>query len=138
MSLLRGTFGWVLIVSFVGVAQAALESTLQPLRSPELAVTVFPVSVPTSVPAGPAGRLQLTVHGADHPGIVSAMTRVIADRGGNITDLSTRLAGGLYVIVAEFELPDEADVSSLDAQLRQVAGSVGVTAHLAPVDSDVL
>ena len=38
-------------------------------------------------------------------GIVAAMTRVLADAGGNVTDLSTRLAGSLYVVVAEVELP---------------------------------
>ena len=47
----------------------------------------------------------LSVHGADRLGIVAAMTRVLADAGGNITDLTTRLAGTLYVLVAEVELP---------------------------------
>ena len=37
---------------------------------------------------------------ATHRGIVSAITQVIAGHGGNVTDLTTRLAGALYVLIA--------------------------------------
>ncbi len=47
----------------------------------------------------------VSVHGADRPGIVHRVGAAIAAAGGNITDLSTRLAGDLYVLVAEVDLP---------------------------------
>ena len=49
----------------------------------------------------------VTVHGADRLGIVARLASVIAGAGGNITDLSTRLVGDLYVLVAEVDLPTE-------------------------------
>ena len=35
----------------------------------------------------------MTVHGADRLGIVARLASVIAEAGGNITDLTTRLSG---------------------------------------------
>ena len=52
----------------------------------------------------------MTVHGADRLGIVARLAGVIAEAGGNITDLSTRLSGALYVLLAEVDLPRSADV----------------------------
>lgn len=138
MSLLRATFAWTLIVSFEGATAAGLDATLDPLRSADLAVTIFPVSTASAPPLTDMCKFQLTVHGADHSGIVSAITRVVADHDGNVTDLSTRLGGGLYVVIAEFDLPVDRDADALAAELRRVAAAVGVTAHLAPADSDVL
>ena len=63
----------------------------------------------------------LSVHGADRPGIVSAVTAVVAAAGGNITDLSTRLTGELYVLLAEVDLPSSADVDALRARLARVS-----------------
>jgi glycine cleavage system transcriptional repressor len=80
----------------------------------------------------------LTVHGGDRPGIVSAITDVIARRGGNITDLTTRLAGVFYVLVAEVDLPADADFDALESELAQVAGGLGVEASLRAADADVL
>ena len=51
------------------------------------------------------GTYLVSVHGADRPGIVSAVTAVVAEAGGNVTDLSTRLSGELYVLLAEVDLP---------------------------------
>ena len=42
--------------------------------------------------------------------------------GGNITDLTTRLAGGLYLLVAEVDLPDGVDVEALTSALRAHRG----------------
>ena len=50
----------------------------------------------------------------------------MASYGGNITDLTTRLAGGLYVLVAEVDLPEDADVDSLSRALTEVAHELGV------------
>lgn len=138
MSLLHGNFAWTLIVSFDHATLTELDATLDPLRVPGLGLAVYPVAEPGSTASGEVEALQLTVHGGDRPGIVSALTRVIADHGGNITDLSTRLAGGLYAVVAEFDLPVDVDLEQFGQQLRTAADAMGVTAHLAPADSDVL
>jgi glycine cleavage system transcriptional repressor len=78
------------------------------------------------------------VHGADRPGIVSALTGVIAAVGGNVTDLSTRLTGHLYVLLAEVDIPAETDMPALLTRLTQVADELGVDASLRPVEPDLL
>jgi glycine cleavage system transcriptional repressor len=80
----------------------------------------------------------LVVHGADRLGIVAAVTAALAEAGGNITDLSTRLAGDLYVLGAEVDLPRAADVAALVRELDAVAARLSVEITFRPVDVDVL
>ncbi|GGM30239.1 MULTISPECIES: glycine cleavage system protein R [Micromonospora] len=135
MTRLRGHFAMTLIC--VGPTAAEAEAALAPLAADgQLLATVRAVT-PDGVTA-PAGEpYVLAVHGADRMGIVAAMTRVIAEAGGNVTDLSTRLAGSLYVVVAEVELPS-GTASELTAQLTRTAAELGVEATLRPADPDLL
>jgi glycine cleavage system transcriptional repressor len=79
----------------------------------------------------------LTVHGADRLGIVATVARAVAEFGGNVTDLTTRLAGDLYLLIAEVDLPaPEAD--RLTERLAGVAGVLDVEVALRPAEADVL
>ncbi len=80
----------------------------------------------------------LTVHGGDRPGIVSAVTRVLAEASGNITDLTTRLTGELYLLVAEVDLPEGVDKTALGERLAVTGRDLGVGVTLRPQDTDVL
>ncbi|GAA0738049.1 ACT domain-containing protein [Dactylosporangium roseum] len=80
----------------------------------------------------------LTVHGADRLGIVATLSRTIAESGGNITDLTTRLAGTLYVVVAEVDLPEGVDADALGTALSAAAQRLGVEATFRPAEADVL
>ena len=102
MTRLRGHFAMTLIVAGSGTA-AEVEAALAP-AVPDLLVSVREVPE-ESEPQAVGSPYLLTVHGADRPGIVSAVTSVLADAGGNVTDLTTRLAGRLYLLVVEVELP---------------------------------
>ena len=82
--------------------------------------------------------LAVTVIGHDRPGIIADVTAVLADAGGNITDLSTRLSGSLYLLVAEVDLPTSVDETALAHRLAAVGRSLGVEAQLRPASSDVL
>lgn len=136
MTLLRGHFTMTLICSG-DVPSSDVEAALAPLAAGGLVVTVREVAqTDTPEPAGQHHVLRL--HGADRLGIVAAATRVLAEVGGNITDLTTRLAGGLYVLVAEVDLPATVDVPALADRLKAVATQLGVEATLSPVEADVL
>jgi glycine cleavage system transcriptional repressor len=63
---------------------------------------------------------------------------VIAGVGGNITDLTTRLAGDLYLLVAEVDLPAATDVAGVEGELSRVAADLGVGVTLRPADTDEL
>jgi glycine cleavage system transcriptional repressor len=133
MTLLRGHFAMTLICT--GLARPEpVESVLAPLG---LAVTVREVAEEIAGPPAGPGYL-LTVYGADRLGIVAAVTRALADAGGNITDLTTRLAGELYLLVAEVDLPSTVDVPALTRELSVIAGSLGVEASLRPAEPEVL
>ena len=59
----------------------------------------------TATPASREPPTRCTSTGPTGPGIVAAMTNVVARHGGNIVDLGTRLGQGIYVLIAEFLLP---------------------------------
>jgi len=137
MTLLRGHFAMMLIVSCDADADSVQDSLTPVTEGGTLLVSVREVPPEPELPPVGAGHV-LTVHGADRPGIVSAVTRVVADAGGNITDLTTRLSGTLYLLVAEVDLPTDADLPALIERLSAVAGDLGVHVSLRPADSDVL
>ncbi len=133
MTLLRGHFAMMLVCS--GTADVA--TVTGALDSLDLVVTVRPAPVdqPWSAPGRP---YTLVVHGADRLGIVSAVTAAVAGASGNITDLTTRLVGDLYVLTAELDLPTDADVAALRDRLAGVGRDLGVEVGLRESDADVL
>ncbi|MBF4162898.1 glycine cleavage system protein R [Nocardioides acrostichi] len=140
MTLLRGQFAMMLLCAGgdATLTQGEIEAALAPLTvDGTLDVTVREVRSP-GPGAGAGSPWLLTVHGGDRPGIVSSLVSRIAEVGGNITDLTTRLAGGLYLLIAEIDLPAQADADALVAVVGETAASLDVTATLRPTDPDEL
>ncbi|ONI71745.1 amino acid-binding protein [Kribbella sp. ALI-6-A] len=133
MTLLRGHFAMMIVCTgpFGPVKEA-----LEPLRG-ELVITVREMG-PETAHAPLGAPYILSVHGADRPGIVSAVTRMIATAGGTVTDLTTRLSGELYVMTAEVELPPSAELPMLMRALEITAEELGVGVSLRPTESDDL
>jgi glycine cleavage system transcriptional repressor len=137
MTLLRGHFAMMLICAG-GRGSAEIQEALAPMT----ADGSLDISV-REVPEEPAheavgSSYVLTVHGGDRAGIVSTMVGEVAGVGGNITDLTTRLAGDLYVLVAEVDLPAGSDVQGLQAALRRAGEELGVGVSLRRMESDEL
>ena len=137
MTLLRGHFAMTLICAGVPAA-AEVEAALAALTSGgSLSVSVREVpEEPEHAAVG--SSYVLTVHGGDRPGIVSAVVAEVARVGGNITDLTTRLAGELYLLVAEVDLPVGVRARALRGSLDGVAAALGVGVTLREVESDEL
>jgi glycine cleavage system transcriptional repressor len=136
-AILRGHFAMMLIVSTPAPPEDVERRLASVAAELGVVVTVREVAAGAE-PASQGTAHVLTVHGADHPGIVSAVTRLIADRAGNITDLTTRLSGDLYFLVAEVNLPPEADVVDLAGQLAGLSKELGVETSLRPADTNIL
>jgi glycine cleavage system transcriptional repressor len=135
MTRLRGHFAMTLICTGPDHDKAwkALEFLTE---DGQLVVTIR--AVEPDAGAESAGEPYLvSVHGADRLGIVAAVTRVVAGAGGNITDLTTRLTGPLYVIVAEVDL-DPALAGELAQQLAVAAAELGVDVTLRRAESEIL
>jgi len=132
MTRLRGHFAMTLICT--GPAAEDVEKALAPLSGLLAAVR----AVQPEADADAAGEPYLvSVHGADRLGIVAAVTRVVAAAGGNITDLTTRLTGPLYVLIAEVDVPT-GGAEDLAARLAAAAAELGVEVTLRRAESDVL
>lgn len=137
MTLLRGHFAMTLICGG-DASTEQVESALAPLAADgTLTVTVRAVTAEQSS-AGASEGWVLTVHGGDRPGIVSAVVGEIAAVGGNITDLTTRLAGELYVVIAEVDLPAGTDTEAVRTALALAGERLGVGATLRPAEADEL
>ena len=137
MTLLRGHFAMMLLCAGDVPSQRIEEELAFLTEGGSLDVAVR--EVPDELQGEQSGASYvLTVHGADRPGIVSAVCAQVAAAGGNITDLTTRLAGGLYILGAEVDLAHETDVESLEASLGATAAKLGVGASLRRLESDEL
>jgi glycine cleavage system transcriptional repressor len=137
MTLLRGHFAMMLICAGLP-SPPEVEKALEPLTA-DGSLQVSAREVPAEPDLGATGvPYVLTVHGGDRPGIVSAVTRELAAARGNITDLTTRLTGSLYLLVAEVELPADVDVDALTGRLAATGESLGVGVTLREQETDVL
>jgi glycine cleavage system transcriptional repressor len=144
MSVLRGRLA-MMIVASAQASEQQLQQAVQGLDTAHLQVSARLLEQLDHAEETPAQRYILSVHGADQLGIVSAITGVMAAAGGNITDLSTRLLppgqpGGdpLYVLVADVDLPAQADPQQVDRELAARAEQLGVQASLRPAEPDLL
>lgn len=136
MTRLRGHFAMTLICTGAVPAET-VEAALLPLAADgSLLATVRQVRPEEEAPA-PGKPHVVSLHGADRLGIVAAVTRVLARAGGNITDLTTRLVGPLYVLVAEVDLPAGA-ADAVTAELAETAAELGVEVTVRPGEMDVL
>ncbi len=137
MTLLRGHFAMTLICAG-SASDSEIESALAGL-SADGTLTVTVREVPEEHPeAGAVTSWVLTVHGGDRTGIVSSIVTEVATVGGNITDLTTRLAGELYLLVAEIDLPAGVDPVAVESAIKAVATTLGVGATLRAVEADDL
>ena len=130
MTGLRGHFAMTLVAS-VNAAVAEVELVLEPVAaSTGLHISVWPVDDDAPPPEG--GRpWRVTLHGADRPGLVAGVARELASAGANITDLSCRLVGELYVMTLDVD-------AAVEPQLDELAARLGVTLHVMAADEDVL
>lgn len=142
MTILRGRFAVMLIVSVPGEGQGPeLEQRLEEVRERlELdALTVSEVAETAAAEASP-GHV-ITVYGADHPGIVHAVSAALAEQGVNITDLQTKLSGSgaspLYVMMLEVELGG-VDPATLERALAEVGESADVEVSIRELESEAL
>lgn len=142
MSLLRGHFTMVVVVSLPDdVDEAGLRRDLENAAH-ELGLAALSLSPVADVdPATqPEPSAVVSVYGADHAGIVHAVAAALAERGIDITDMTTRLVGDdqLYVLLMEVALPEGFALARLEELLEPVARQEGVEVSARPVDRDTL
>jgi glycine cleavage system transcriptional repressor len=143
MSILRGHFAMMLVVAVPsGVTAESLERALAGVAE-NRGLVLLVRAIDDGVPEGVAGDLwTVSVHGADRPGIVHRVTKVLADAGVNVVDLTTRIVGDanrpVYVMFLDVVLPATVNANQLEAQLGVLAEELGVSCSVHPADADIL
>jgi glycine cleavage system transcriptional repressor len=134
MTILGGQFTIVLLVR-TDTEAAALETALaDATRDLDLVVTVRPVGEGAESP--PPTHV-LSVYGADRPGLVAGVTRVLAEAEVNVADLTTRVLGddqAVYAMLFEVAIPEPVTPDELVAALRGAADLGAVEVTLSPLD----
>ena len=137
-TILRGHFSMMLVVQIPDDADPAdLESELTAAGSDlGLIVTVRSLDEASTTVAQPTHML--SVYGADRPGIVFKVAQALADKGANITDLTSRVIGEsdspVYALMLEVALDSETQADAALALRAEL--DVDMTLHA--VDADVL
>jgi glycine cleavage system transcriptional repressor len=126
-TMLGGDFAIILIVSHgKPFAKLRLTDEFKGLHDRTgLAVYVRHLAENEICPVREEGELCLiSVYGSDQPGIVYRVTRALADRGVNITDLNTRLIGTkeepVYVLMLEAALPGGLTIEDAERFLEKL------------------
>lgn len=142
MAILGGHFALVLIADMpAGSDVAALDSALEPARaSLGLTITVGPIAdAPTHASDGEPWIV--TVYGADRPGIVARVSKLLADSSVNISDLATHVLDGetpVYVMTIEVTLPTNARPGDIEVALRALTDELGVDLSMHPMEPETL
>jgi glycine cleavage system transcriptional repressor len=143
MGILRGFFAMTLVITATDDVDAdALDADLRRVAE-DLRLEAMMLR-PVHDTRGRAPALEdpthvVSVHGADHPGILAAVTASLAAAGVNVCDLRTRLTeDGVWVMVIHVAVPEPADVEAIDAALHAVGEREGVAVSLHPDEPDVL
>ena len=103
----------------VKVSKTGVDLVLTEDGSLDVAVREVPADQADRATGEPGPSYVLTVHGGDRPGIVSAVVGELARAGGNITDLTTRLSGELYLLIAEVALSMRSSHEEAEAAIDQ-------------------
>jgi ACT domain-containing protein len=70
-------------------------------------------------------RAVITVNGIDHPGIIAAITRALADLDVNIEDLSQTIVQGLFTMILIADITEH-DLKQLQDRMAKVGKQQGV------------
>jgi glycine cleavage system transcriptional repressor len=79
----------------------------------------------------------ISVYGADKPGIVSGVTRKLAQLGVNITDVQTKRTSekqSIFIMVLEVTVPPSLTAERLNSELKSTAASLAVDLSVREVE----
>lgn len=142
MTILEGEFAMLVIVSLArDLSYASLQKKFAPLeRKSKLSVTI------KEFKARPKTRKEflvknyvISVIGADKPGIVHQVSKLLAQHKINITDVDTKRIGkgpeGVYAMILEANIPSEVNVPELERELEDLGKGLAVDVTLKPIES---
>jgi glycine cleavage system transcriptional repressor len=79
-------------------------------------------------------HVSVTAIGADRPGIVAAVTRVLVDRNCNIEDSRMAILGGHFSMMLVVKPAEGLDAAGLEAALSPAVTELGLTLDVRPIE----
>lgn len=138
MTILGGHFAMLLVVG-VDLDRDELQAALAPVAERfDLLLEVRPA---TRHVLGDEDRDDYVVaaYGPDKPGLVSTLSRVLADAHANITDFGSRLgADQTFAMWFNVSLADGTDVEALAESLRRAGGDLQLDVRVYRAEADEL
>lgn len=145
MTLLRSEFAMILIVSVPSGVKVDTVVTQLEAAARALGLSCFVRPLKTaehSMEKQSGSPWVLSVYGADKPGIVHAVSALLARRGINITNVQTKVTGSAgrpaYCMFLEIFIPVRMAVPALKKALAGAATRLNVTINLNPADFTML
>ena len=142
MTRLRGEFAMMVMVKLPSELLPDHLATSVARFTEPLGLTVLCREVPkeaaTPQSCSDIPAYMLSVYGADRPGIVAKVARIVAEHDGNITDVNTRVIGTperpVYVMLLEVLLPPDQEPVELERALETLKSSLGMDVSLRTIE----
>lgn len=142
-TILSGQFAMILVISHPRMSRSAeIDPSFEEVRlKTGLAINVHALKEDEVVREKRfSGRPHIiSVYGADRPGIVYSVTRELAARRVNITDLNTQVVGSrerpVYVMVLEADIPEETDMKELEREFDRIRRELNISISLRPIET---
>ena len=83
------------------------------------------------------GLLAVGVIGADRPGIVAAVTRVLFERGCNLSDTHMSILRGHFAMMLVVTAPPDTAADGLEGALSAATAGLGLVVTVRPIGDDV-
>jgi glycine cleavage system transcriptional repressor len=77
----------------------------------------------------------IAVYGSDKPGIVYKVSKLLADKGINISDLRTEKVNSLYIMFIESEFPEEVDILEFNKDIEKLKQELDVDIEIENVET---
>jgi glycine cleavage system transcriptional repressor len=137
-TVIMGQFAMIVVVApLKGSKTEALEKALEGLgreMSLEIHVRLHNPEERLGFDPGEAEPFVITVRGEDHPGLVYAITAILAGQGVNITRLGAEVVPMgqqlEYIQIYEVDIPRALDFALIQKALRDKGAEIGVTVDM--------
>ena len=137
MTQLAGRFAGITQVQVANTQLAALQQALEALSGDDLSVIIQQGQPATT--AADVQHVELSLIGNDRPGILMELSRALAARNINVSDMSTRVISAamsadlLFEATADIHLPPNQDLAELSDSLDDIANDLSVDISLEPM-----
>ena len=128
MSVLGTSFAMILVVNVPKNTERQFRTELVGITTiQDLTIHVDPFPSGDLYKTVEGDSYSLNLHGSDHPGIISAVTRVLSANNINIRDLATRVISGersIFLMTIDLIVPAEVDVLKVTESLRNIGNDI--------------